>query len=40
LAETIGVSEAAAAEITTANFYRLFAKAEALRPVGARLAPA
>jgi TatD DNase family protein len=40
LAETIGVPEATAAEITTANFYRLFAKAKAFRPVGARLAPA
>ena len=40
LAETIGVPEATAAEITTANFYRLFAKAEAFRHVGARLAPA
>lgn len=30
LADTIGVSEAAVAELTTANFYRLFAKADAL----------
>lgn len=40
LAESIGVSEAAAAELTTANFYRLFAKADAFRHVDARLAPA
>jgi TatD DNase family protein len=39
LAETIGVPEATAAEITTGNFYRLFAKAEAFRHVDARLAP-
>jgi TatD DNase family protein len=40
LADTIGVSEAAAAEITTTNFYRLFVKAEAFRDADARLAPA
>jgi TatD DNase family protein len=40
LGETIGVSAAAVAELTTANFYRAFAKAEAFRPANARLAPA
>jgi TatD DNase family protein len=40
LAETIGISEAAVSEFTTANFYRLFAKAEAFRPADARLGPA
>ncbi|HYY84657.1 MAG TPA: TatD family hydrolase [Beijerinckiaceae bacterium] len=39
LAETIGVPEATVAEITTANFYRLFLKAQAFHHVAARLAP-
>jgi hypothetical protein len=40
LAETIGVSEAAVAELTTANFYRLFGKAKAFGDAAARLAEA